>query len=105
MHEETYAQQITRFMRWAERRIAEEVEANKELELALGDAENLTEGTLSRKRRIFADTDLEKLAIIKEVDKLRRLGLTTKRACANNNVSDSAYLSWRKKLNLGKFKK
>lgn len=91
-------------MKWARRRIEEEVAANAELEKVLG-SDELTDHPDKRKPRCSAPTANQKIALIKEVDKLRRLGMTTDSACSSLDLSASAYNNWRRKLNLGTFKK
>ena len=96
---ETHTHGISSFMRWAERRIAEEVEANEEFEQRTGSTAAFKEST----HLPHSLTDEQKRSMIDAVDDLRRLGVAAKKACNEVGLHFSTYFQWRKKFGMGRF--
>ena len=90
---------ITGFMRWAERRIAEEVERNERIAKDQGTAVCFVE----HKKLPYDLTDEQKLELINNVDALRRRGVGSMKACKQVGIHISTYSQWRKKFGLGRF--
>jgi len=95
----THTHGISSFMRWAERRIAEEVEANEEFEQRTGSTAAFKEST----HLPHSLTDEQKRSMIDAVDDLRRLGVAAKKACNEVGLHFSTYFQWRKKFGMGRF--
>jgi hypothetical protein len=74
---ETQAQGISSFMKWAERKIAEEVEANEAFEKLTGERAVLEEST----HLPHSLTTDQKRSMIDAVDDLRRAGVSAKIGC------------------------
>ena len=90
---------ITGFMRWAERRIAEEVERNERIAKDQGTAVCFVE----HKKLPYDLTDQQKLELINNVDALRCRGVGSMKACKQVGIHISTYSQWRKKFGLGRF--
>ena len=90
---------ITGFMRWAERRIAEEVERNERIAKDQGTAVCFVE----HKKLPYDLTDEQKLELINNVDALRCRGVGSMKACEQVGIHISTYSQWRKKFGLGRF--
>ena len=96
---ETHTNGISSFMRWAERRIAQEVEANEEFEQRTGSTAPLKEST----HLPHSLTDEQKRSMIDAVDDLRRTGIASGTACGEIGLHQSSYSQWRKKFGMGRF--
>lgn len=96
---ETQTQGISAFIKWAEQRIAEEVEANEAFERRTGKCVALEEST----HLPHSLTDQQKRGMIDAVDDLRRLGVAAKKACNEVGLHQSSYSQWRKKFGMGRF--
>lgn len=97
----THSQGISSFMRWAERRIAEEVEANEDFEKRTGESFVLKESTHLPHNL----TDHQKRMMIEAVDDLRKLGNGAIAACNDCGLHQNTYFTWRRNLKMGNFKK
>ena len=96
----THSENISSFMRWASRRIAEEVAANEELE-----AKGVKDDIVIRHSKLPYDlTWDQKRDYIDIVDEFKDAGMSTKVACAKVDMHVSTYSMWRKKLGMGKYK-
>lgn len=87
------------FMRWAERRIAEEVERIERIEADQGTAVCFVE----HNKLPYNLTDEQKLSYINAVDALRSRGVGSMKACKQVGIHVSTYSQWRKKFGLGRF--
>ena len=96
---ETQTQGISSFMKWAERRIAEEFEANEAFERRTGKRVALEEST----HLPHSLTDDQKRSMIDAVDDLRRAGVAAKNACNEVGLHASTYSQWRNKFGMGRF--
>ena len=96
---ETQAQGISSFMKWAERKIAEEVEANEAFEKLTGERAVLEEST-HLPHSLTAD---QKRSMIDAVDDLRKAGVSAKNACNEVGLHVSTYSQWRNKFGMGRF--
>ena len=96
---ETQTQGISAFIKWAEQRIAEEVEANEAFERRTGKCVALEEST----HLPHSLTDQQKRGMIDAVDDLRRTGIASKSACNEVGLHFSTYFQWRKKFGMGRF--
>jgi len=101
MQHDTYNQSISSFVRWASRRIAEEVESNERIEAETGTAE-----IIKRHNKLpYNLTNQQKREYVDMVDMLRnQKNMNTKSACYKVGMHISTYSQWRKKFGLGKFK-
>jgi len=98
----SYSENISNFMRWASRRIAEEVAANEKLEEEAGSSDCF----VRHSHLPHNLTNDEKLEYVLLVDRLRNeKGMLSKQACARIGIHQSTYSQWRKKFGMGKFKK
>jgi len=86
-------------MRWAERRIAEEVERIERIEADQGTAVCFVE----HNKLPYNLTDEQKLSYINAVDALRSRGVGSMKACKQVGIHVSTYSQWRKKFGLGRF--
>lgn len=93
---ETAARSVSSFMRWAERRLAEEVEKNDKIEKALKKQEAPTDPFLTKN---------EKILIIQHIHKYRANGKTVTEACKIFNIHPNTYNNWRKKFKIPVFKR
>lgn len=93
---------ISSFMRWAQRRIADEVKANDEKAKKYGEHNVYTPEKLVRGQCLSID---EKLSLVMNVDKLRREGMSAGAALRMINLSNKSYYRYRKQCGLPKFKK
>ena len=96
---ETQTQGISTFMKWAERRIAEEFEANEKFEQRTGKRAALEEST----HLPHSLTDQQKRGMIDAVDDLRKAGVAAKNACNEVGLHASTYSQWRNKFGMGRF--
>jgi len=96
---ETQTQGISAFIKWAEQRIAEEVEANEAFERRTGKCVALEES----KHLPHSLTDEQKRSMIDAVDDLRRTGIASGTACGEIGLHQSSYSQWRKKFGMGRF--
>ena len=92
---------ISNFIRWAQERIAKEVRENDAKAEKYG-VHNVY--TKQERPRLNNPSESQKLALIKEVDKLRRLGTPVKLALKSVNLSNKSYYKYRKQLGLPKYK-
>ena len=90
---------ISSFMRWAERRIAEEVERNEMIAKEQGTAVCFVE----HNKLPYDLTDTQKLDYVNQVDALRSRGVGSMKACKQVGMHISTYSQWRKKFGLGRF--
>lgn len=95
MSYETTAEQRSSFIRYAETRIAKEVEDNERLEELAG-----TRDILPRPERYSTSgfTDEERLETIDAIQKLRDQGMTVSSACESHLVHPSTYHKWCRNL-------
>jgi len=92
---ETAAGSVSNFMRWAERRLAEEVEKNDKIEKALKKQKSPTDLFL---------TNNEKILIIQHIHKYRAEGKTVTEACKIFNIHPNTYHNWRRHFKIPVFK-
>ncbi len=99
MESDTYktsAGSVSNFMRWAERRLSEEVERNNKIEKAL------------KKQTPPADPSLTnnvKLMAIKQIHKYRNEGKNVVEACSMLNIHPNTYNNWRRSFKISVFKR
>ena len=96
---ETQAQGISTFMKWADRRIAEEIAANEAFERLTGKSVALKEST----HLPHSLTDDQKRGMIDAVDNLRRAGVASGNACNEVGLHPSTYSQWRNKFGMRRF--
>ena len=92
---------ISSFIRWAERRIAQEVELNESFKEESGEVIALKEST----HLPHSLTNEQKLAYIEAVDALRDEGKGSLVACRKTGIHVSTYNQWRNKFGLGRYVK
>jgi len=92
---------ISSFIRWAERRIAQEVEENELFKKESGEVIALKEST----HLPHSLTNEQKLAYIKAVDALRDQGKGSLWSCKKTGIHVSTYNQWRHKFGLGRYVK
>lgn len=93
---ETYAANISSFMRWAQERIAKEVEENERVEAQAGTRDFIL-GSGDAKKQDY--TTQEKLDILSGVKRLRGEGMTCIAACGEYGIHNSTYYKWKRELN------
>lgn len=93
---ETAAGSVSNFMRWAERRLSEEVNKNNKIEKALKKQTAETDPSLTKN---------EKLLAIKQIHKYRNEGKTVVEACKIFNIHPNTYNYWRRSFKISVFKR
>lgn len=88
-------------MKWAERRLAEEVERNEQMAKQVGTAQWL----VIHERLPYNLTDAQRLELVKEVDKLRDEGMGNIASCKKVGLHITTYCKFRKKLGMGIYRK
>mgnify|MGYP003108981709 FL=1 len=94
---------IGNFLEWAHQRIVREMKTNELAKAEFGEEEVYGEKP-SERRRITRNNN-ERMGLVKEIDKLRRLGMTCSLACKSVGISRSSYNKFRVKLKLEPFQK
>lgn len=98
----TYNQGIGSFLEWAHERIVKEMKMNEEAKAEFGEKEIY--GSELR-YRMHTTNDNQRMGLVKEIDKLRRLGMSATLACKQAGISRSSYNKFRTKLKLQPFQK
>ena len=93
---ETAAGSLSNFMRWAERRLSEEVDKNDKIEKALNKASPSLDKSL---------TPNAKILVIKQIHKYRHEGKTVVEACELLNIHPNTYNNWRRFFKISVFKR
>ena len=83
-------------MRWAQERIAKEVEENERVEAQAGTRDFIPTAREAKKQDY---TIQEKLDILSGVKRLRGEGMTYATACSEYGIHNSTYYKWRRELN------
>ena len=94
---ETYAANISSFMRWVQERIAKEVEENERVEAQTGTRDFIPTARESKKQDY---TEEEKINIVKTVDRLKSEGHKISISSKEMGIHDSTYYRWKKELNM-----
>lgn len=98
----TYNQGIGNFLEWAHERIAREIKTNEALIAEFGENEVYGREPLYR---VHTTDNNQRMGLVKEIDKLRRLGMSATLACKEVGISRSSYNKFRTKLKLEPFQK
>jgi len=93
---ETAAGSLSNFMRWAERRLSEEVDKNDKIAKALNKASPSLDKSL---------TPNAKILVIKQIHKYRNEGKTVVEACELLNIHPNTYNNWRRFFKISVFKR
>ena len=105
MHDNSYANSISSFVRWANERISKEIESNEKCEEACGTS--VIHKAQSRVSYLLSES--EKIDIIDRIDSMRDEDdyshLNFKAICKIAGIHDQTYYKWRKLLKLGNYKK
>jgi len=92
---ETTAESISNFIRWAEQRLAKEVEENERVEAKAGTREFIL-GSGNAKKQDF--TQEEKIAIVKEIDDIREQGYKPIVGASKFGIHTTTYYKWKKQI-------
>ena len=98
----TYNQGIGTFLEWAHERIEKEIKLNDEAVAEFGEKEIY--GSELAYRMHTTDNN-QRMGLVNEIDKLRRLGMSATLACKEVGISRSSYNKFRTKLELKPFQK
>ena len=98
----TYNQGIGTFLEWAHKRIEREMKMNEAVIAEFGENEVYGKEPLYR---MHTTDDSQRMGLVKEIDKLRRLGMSATLACKEVGISRSSYNKFRTKLELKPFQK
>lgn len=99
---ETSAQSISNFMRWAEQRLAQEVDLNEGLAKNFEESKKELLGIKTKNRDL---SDTEKILLIQAIHKHRDRGLNVPRACELVGIHRHTYSRWRNELKISRYKK
>ena len=99
---DTTAESNSSFMRWAEARIAKEVEDNERIEAKAG-TRNFIPGSNCNRigERLSKD---KKAEVVKSIDNMRDSGISLETAADQCGIHKSTYALWRRQFNLPKYK-
>lgn len=98
----TYNEGIGNFLEWAHGRIVKEMKMNEAAVAEFGEDEIYGREPLYR---MHTTDDNQRMGLVKEIDKLRRIGMSATLACKEVGISRSSYNKFRKKLNLPPYQK
>nr|BAR32626.1 hypothetical protein [uncultured Mediterranean phage uvMED] len=98
----TYNQGIGNFLEWAHERIVKEMKTNEAAIAEFGESEVYGREPLYR---VHTTDNNQRMGLVKEIDKLRRLGMSATLACKQVGISRSSYNKFRTKLELKPFQK
>lgn len=93
--QETTAESLNNFMRWAAMRIQKEVEENERVEAKAGTREFIL-GSGNAKKQDF--TQEEKIAIVKEIDDIRAQGYKPIVGASKFGIHTTTYYKWKKQI-------
>ena len=96
----TSSESISNFIKWAQERIAREVQENEKIEEESGEANYLPDSVFAR-----FYTKQDKLNAINGVNYYRDQGMTMPGACKKYGISTSSYGKWRRELKLPVYKR
>jgi putative aminopeptidase FrvX len=97
MYERT-AESVSGFMRWAEARIAKEVEDNECLERTAGTRDFIPGSNCNRPTHRLSQE--EKTEIINKIDTMRGTGVSLKTSVQQCGIHQSTYFLWKRTFNL-----
>ena len=99
---DTTAESNSSFMRWAEARIAKEVEDNERLEAAAGTRHFIPGSNCNRiTHRLSTE---EKAEVVKKIDAMRDSGISLETAADQSGIHKSTYALWRRQFKLPNYK-
>jgi len=92
---ETTAESISRFLRWAESRIADEVESNEKFEAKAGTRDIVIkyDGLALRKT-----SSNGRAKVVKDIEEMKSCGEVISKCVKRFNISASTYYSWKRSL-------
>ncbi len=93
----SYAESISKFMAWAEEKIAQAVAEDEAFEAKAGTRDILTEKHTLQGKKL---TNEQKIMIVLQVQQYRREGNSASKSCEMAGCSPSAYNTWAKKFKL-----
>jgi hypothetical protein len=96
----TSSESISNFIKWAQERIAREVQENEKIEEESGEANYLPDSVFAR-----FYTKQDKLNAINGVNYYRDQGMRMPAACKKYGISTSSYGKWRRELKLSVYKR
>jgi hypothetical protein len=97
MYERT-AESVSNFMRWAEARIAKEVEQNELLEETAGTRDFIPGSNCNRPTHRLSQE--EKTELLNKIDTMRGTGVSLKTAVQQHGIHQSTYFLWKRTFNL-----
>jgi hypothetical protein len=89
-------------MRWASRRIAEEVESNERIEKEAGTRDFIPGSNCNRPTHRLSRE--EKTEIINKIDTMRGTGVSLKTSVQQHGIHQSTYFLWKRIFNLPAYK-
>ena len=95
---DTTAESNSNFMRWASRRIAEEVESNERIEKEAGTRDFIPGSNCNRPTHRLSQE--EKTEIINKIDTMRGTGVSLKTSVQQSGIHQSTYFLWKRTFNL-----
>ena len=99
---DTTAESNSNFMRWASRRIAEEVESNERIEKEAGTRDFIPGSNCNRPTHRLSQE--EKTEIINKIDAMRSTGVSLKTSVQQHGIHQSTYFLWKRIFNLPAYK-
>jgi hypothetical protein len=92
---ETTAESVSRFLRWAESRIADEVESNEKFEAKAGTRDIVIKyDGLALCKTSTAD----RAKVVSDIKEMKRGGEAISKCVKQFNISASTYYSWKRSL-------
>jgi hypothetical protein len=96
----TSSESISNFIKWAQERIAREVQENEKIEEESGEANYLPDSVFAR-----FYTKQDKINAINGVNYYRDQGMRMPAACKKYGICTSSYGKWRRELKLPVYKR